>query len=166
MVPNLLRRKKKLVFPLVRVDDRLLHGQVIVGWVEALHLNPVLVACDRVLRDPHLADTLRSLIPPGIVGDIVSLEAVAEMWQDGELKNGRPMIVLEHPVDALKLIRSGAPMKTLTLGGMHFREDRIEFLPYIFVSEWDRVTLREIRQAGVTIFCQDLPATKPVPLNE
>ncbi|MFH1010693.1 MAG: PTS sugar transporter subunit IIB [bacterium] len=166
MVPNLLWRKKKLVFPFVRVDDRLLHGQVIVGWVEALHLNPVLVACDRVLRDTPFADTLRSLIPAGTIGDIISLEAAAEMWRNGELKNGRPMIVLEHPVDALKLIRLGVPMKTLTLGGMHFREDRTEFLPYIFISEWDQVTLREIRQAGVSIFCQDLPATKPVPLNE
>lgn len=165
MAMNLLRRKKKLVFPLVRVDDRLLHGQVIVGWVQALRLSPVYVACDRILRDPSFAETLRDLIPQGAVGDIISLETASQMWSNGELKNSRPMIVLEHPVDALKLIRLGAPMKTLTLGGMHFREDRIESLPYIFVSEWDRVTLREIRQAGVTIFCQDLPTTKPTPYN-
>jgi PTS system mannose-specific IIB component len=166
MVPNLLPRKKKLVFPLVRVDDRLLHGQVIVGWVQALHLNPVYVACDRILREPALARALRSLIPPGTSGDIITLETAAEIWQNGELKNSRPLLVLEHPVDALKLIRLGAPMKTLTLGGMHFREERVEFLSYIFISEWDRVTLHEIRQAGVNIFCQDLPATKPVPLSE
>lgn len=162
---NLLRRKKKLVFPLIRVDDRLLHGQVIVGWVQALRLNPVYLACDRILREPALADALRNSIPPGATGDIITLEAAAQMWSNGELKNSRPMIILEHPVDALKLVRLGVPMKILTLGGMHFREERMEFLPYIFISEWDRVTLREIRQAGVTIVCQDLPTTKPTPFN-
>ena len=159
-------RKKNLSFPLVRVDDRLLHGQVIIGWGQALRLNRFIVASDRVLRNPVLAGTMRALIPPEMTGDVVSLETAGQQWSQGELNHGRLMIVLEHPVDALRLIRLNAPMKVLTLGGLHFREERVQYLPYIFLSEWDRAALREIRQAGVDIFCQDLPTTKPVPYND
>lgn len=165
MFLKLALRNKGLVFPLVRVDDRLLHGQVIVGWAQALHLDRLIVASDRVLRDPVLAETMRALIPPEMKGDVVSLETAARKWRQGELNRSRSMIVLEHPVGALKLIRSGAPMKALILGGMHFREDRREYLPYIFLSEWDRAALREILQAGVVVVCRDLPTTRPVPYN-
>ncbi len=158
-------RKKGLTFPLVRVDDRLLHGQIVVGWAQALHLNQLVVASDRVVSDSVLAGTIRALIPSEMKGDVVKLQTAADEWRKGELNHSRSMILLEHPVDALKLIRLGAPMKVLTLGGMHFREDRREYLPYIYLSDWDEAALREIRQAGVAIFCQDLPATRPVPYN-
>ncbi len=158
-------RKKKHDFPLVRVDDRLFHGQVVVGWAQALQLERLILACDRILAEPALKQTLLSVIPSDIEGNIFSLETAAEKWRKGELNHDRTLLILEHPVDALKLLRFGAPVKTLTLGGLHFREEREQFLPYIFLSQWDRAALREIAQEGVTIFCQDLPATKPVPYN-
>lgn len=165
MFPKFARKKTKSL-PLVRVDDRLLHGQVVVGWAQALQLDRFIVASDRLLSDSNLTQAMLALLPPGIEGDTVRLETAAEKWKQGELNHGRTMILVEHPLDALKLIRHGAPMKTLTLGGMHFREEREQYLPYIFLSQWDRAALREICQAGVTVFCQDLPATKPVPYND
>jgi mannose/fructose/N-acetylgalactosamine-specific phosphotransferase system component IIB len=69
-------------------------------------------------------------------------------------------------VDALKLMRLGAPIKVLTLGGLHFREGREELLPYVFLSEWDRTTLQELLNLGVKIQCQDLPTSTPIPYEE
>ncbi|HEY3294871.1 MAG TPA: PTS sugar transporter subunit IIB [bacterium] len=163
---NLLRRKDKLVFPLVRIDDRLLHGQVIVGWGQTLQLCPVLLVSDRVSRDRTLSQTFRLLIPEEQRGDVISLADAAQRWQRGDFKNTRAMLVLETPVDALKLVRLGVPLRELILGGLHFREGREEVLSYIYLSEWDRTTLQELRHLGVKIKCQDLPATKPIPYEE
>jgi len=161
-----LRRKDRLVFPLVRVDDRLLHGQVIVGWGQTLQLCPVLLVSDRVSRDRAMSQTFRQIIPEEQKGDVISLTEAAQRWQRGDFKGTRAMLVVEAPVDALKLLRLGAQFKELVLGGLHFREGREELLPYLYLSEWDRTTLEELRNLGVKIRCQDLPATKPVPYEE
>jgi len=158
--------KERLVFPMVRVDDRLLHGQVIIGWGQMLGLRPVLLASDRVVKDNSLAETFREIVPPELEGDVITLGEAAERWLRGDFKTSRAMIVVEAPVDALKLLHLGAPLKVLTLGGLHYREDREELLPYIYLSDWDRTTLDEIRRRGVKILCQDLPTAKPVIYEE
>lgn len=160
------RRKDSLVFPIVRVDDRLLHGQVVVGWGQALDLAPMVLVSDRVAKDPELSQTFRRLVPPEQQGDVITVSEAAELWLRGDYKNKRAMLVIEAPVDALKMVRLGVPMKVLTLGGLHFREGREELLPYIFLSDWDRTTLQELRGLGVLIRCQDLPASKSIPYEE
>jgi mannose/fructose/N-acetylgalactosamine-specific phosphotransferase system component IIB len=160
------RRKNRLLFPVVRVDDRLLHGQVVVGWGQTLGIAPLLLVSDRVAKDEELSGTFRQLIPAEQKGDVVAVSDAAERWVRGEFKDARAMLVLETPVDALKMVRLGVPMKVLTLGGLHFREEREEFLPYVFLSDWDRTTLQELRALGVRIECQDLPTSKPIPYGE
>lgn len=156
------RRKDQLVFPIVRVDDRLMHGQVVVGWGQALDIAPMLLVSDRVAKDSDLAATFRQLIPSEQKGDVITVAEAAERWQRGEFKNARAMLVVEAPVDALKLVRLGAQLKLLTIGGLHFREGREEVLTYVYLSDWDRTTLQELRGLGVRIVCQDLPGNKPI----
>ena len=162
MILKLPWQKEKLVYPIVRVDDRLLHGQVIVGWGQTLDLSPLVLASDRVARDDAAKRLYNSLIPAELRGEILTLTETAERWSRGDFDGQKAMIVVEAPVDALKLFRLGAPLKVLTIGGLHFREEREEILPYVFLSEWDRTTLGELRNEGVKVRCQDLPTAQPV----
>ena len=162
----LISKKERLVFPIVRVDDRLLHGQVVVGWGQTLGLAPLLLASDRVSKDSALRSTFQQLLPEEMRGEVVTTTEAALRWVKGDFKNTRAMLVLENPVDVLKMVNLGAPIKVLTLGGLHYREGREEFLPYIYLSEWERKTLLELRNLGVRVICQDLPVTKPVPYEE
>ena len=125
----------------------------------------MLLASDRVCKDAVLAQTLKQLVPEEQQGDVISVEDAAERWVRGDFEKTRAMIVVEAPVDALKLIKHGAPLKSLMLGGLHYREDRDELLPYLYLSEWDYTTLGEIMKEGVRITCQDLPTSKPVPFK-
>ncbi|MBU0690482.1 PTS sugar transporter subunit IIB [bacterium] len=156
-------KKDKLQFPLVRVDDRLLHGQVIVGWGSQLSLTGLVLASDRIKSDVAYASALKSIVPPDLDVTIETLASASANWTAKEYNESRIMIVLESAGDALKLFKSGAPLKKLILGGIHFREGSEEFLPYIFLSRWDKVALSELLNQGIRIVCQDLPATKPTP---
>jgi mannose/fructose/N-acetylgalactosamine-specific phosphotransferase system component IIB len=162
----LLHRKDRFVFPMVRVDDRLLHGQVIIGWGQSLALHPVLLVSDRVAKDASLSNTFRQLIPGEQNGDVITLNDAAERWNRGDFKDSRALLVVETPVDALRMVRLGAAMKVLILGGLHFREGRDEVLPYVYLSDWDRTTLHELQELGVKIHSQDLPTSKPVPFED
>jgi len=162
----LISKKNKLTFPLVRVDDRLLHGQVIVGWGQTLGLSPIVLASDRVSKDPALCRTYRELVPEELRAEVLPLADAAERWKNGDYKKTRAMLVAESPVDILKLVNFGAPVRTVTLGGLHYREGREEFLPYIFLSDWESKTLSELRKLGIRIVCQDLPVSKPILYEE
>ncbi|MFZ5433434.1 MAG: PTS system mannose/fructose/N-acetylgalactosamine-transporter subunit IIB [Calditrichota bacterium] len=162
----LLSKKDKLVFPIVRVDDRLLHGQVVVGWGHTLGLAPLLLVSDRISKDPVLTSTYRQLLPEELRGEVVTVTDAAQRWKAGDFQGNKAMLVVETPVDALKLVKLGAPLKVITLGGLHYREGREEILPYIYISEWERKTLLELLHLGIRIVCQDLPVTKPIPYEE
>jgi mannose PTS system EIIA component len=162
MILKLPWQKAKLVYPILRVDDRLLHGQVIVGWGQTLELDSLILASDRVVKDESALLMYRGLIPDDMHGEVLSLAETAERWTRGDFEGKRTMVVIEAPVDALKLFRLGTPFKVLTIGGLHFREEREELLPYVYLSEWDRTTLAELRKEGVRIRCQDLPTAQPV----
>jgi mannose/fructose/N-acetylgalactosamine-specific phosphotransferase system component IIB len=139
---------------------------VVVGWGQTLGIAPLLLVSDRVAKDDDLSRTFHQLIPAEQKGEVIAVSDAAERWVRGEFKKTRAMLVVETPVDALKMVRLGVPMKVLTLGGLHFREGREEFLPYVFLSDWDRTTLQELRALGVRIECQDLPTSKPIPYGE
>jgi mannose PTS system EIIAB component len=156
-------KKDKLQFPMVRVDDRLLHGQVIVGWGHQFELTRLVVASDRIKKDQAYVSALRSLVPPEMEAAIETLQTAADQWKEKHFDEERVMIVLESTGDALKLYKAGAPLKLITLGGLHFREESEELLPYIYLSRWDRVALKELMDQGVRVVCQDLPASKPTP---
>lgn len=162
----LISKKNKLTFPIVRVDDRLLHGQVIVGWGQTLGLSPIVLASDRVCKDPALCRTYRELVPEELRAEVLPLAETADRWKNGDYKKARAMLIVESPVDVLKLVNFGAPVRTITLGGLHYREGREEFLPYIFLSDWESKTLSELRKLGIRIVCQDLPVSKPFPYEE
>ncbi len=155
-------KNKKNEFPIVRVDDRLLHGQVVVGWVAALALDRLIVANDRLISDKALCAALRAGVSADIRVDILELDGAVAGLSSGDFASSKSMLVLESPGDVLKLIHKGVTLKTVHIGGLHFREGSDELLPYVYLSNWDRMALDEMVERGVRVSCQDLPATTPV----
>lgn len=154
--------RKKSDFPIVRIDDRLLHGQVVVGWASALGLDWLILANDRVISDQGMCAALKAGSASDIKIDIIDLDRAAQGLSSGEYTRNKSMIVLESPGDALKLVHKGVTLKRLQVGGLHFREGSEELLPYVYLSNWDRMALDEMVQRGIRISCQDLPSTTPI----
>ncbi|MCB9366983.1 MAG: PTS sugar transporter subunit IIB [Calditrichaeota bacterium] len=154
--------RKKSDFPIIRVDDRLLHGQVVVGWANTLGLELLVLANDRVAADRGMAAALKAGVSDEIRVEIVSMDDAATALTGGEYVEAKSMLVIESPGDALKLLHKGVALKKLHIGGLHFREGSDELVPYVFLSNWDRMALDEMVRRGVRISCQDLPSTAPV----
>jgi mannose/fructose/N-acetylgalactosamine-specific phosphotransferase system component IIB len=127
----------------------------------ALNLSPILLASDQIKADDRVAQGFKNLLLDEMQGGVAELSDVAVKWKRGEFKDTRAMIVVETTGDALKLAQLGAPVKDVMLGGLHFREGSEELLPYVYLSNWDRMALNELRERGVRIICQDLPSTPP-----
>lgn len=154
--------RKKAVYPIVRIDDRLLHGQVVVGWGQQLGLEWIILASDRVAESPTMVAAMKAGAPLEIQADVFDLEETARRYSSGEFAAKKSMLVFESPGDLLKLIHKGVSMKQVHIGGLHFREGAEELLPYVFLSNWDRMALDEMTKRGIRVTCQDLPGNHPL----
>lgn len=141
-------------FLLFRVDDRLLHGQVAHGWGRALDPAAYLLADDALAKDPDGALLFELAAPPGVIVAVMSVEQVA-----AGARPARPggTVLLVRSIAAAAVLLEAGIAGPLDLGGVHGKAGAREYLPYLFLDESERETLRRLIAAGHEIFAQDLP---------
>jgi len=147
---------------LLRIDDRLVHGQVVEGWLRALHITHVVVAND----DVHADDTQKALyslaVPLGVELNCFSITAAATAWTGREWDNDRVLLLVSTPEDAWRLMEAGAPIQALNVGGLHFREGRVQVLRAVSLDSHDISALQKLAEKGVTLEARPLPLDEPI----
>lgn len=147
---------------LVRVDERLVHGQVVVAWMRHLSCNSVCIVDDEVSGDPYLQEVFKVAL--GSVGRLVvcsSAEAAAR-W-DGCRDS---MVLLRSPVLAARLFQEGAGFSRLNVGGLGNRTGRTRLYPGVYASAEELRSLRALRDQGVQVYYQAVPGQEAVDLTE
>jgi mannose/fructose/N-acetylgalactosamine-specific phosphotransferase system component IIB len=143
---------------LARIDDRLIHGQVILGWVPAVKPDRIVVANDRVAGSEWERKFYSSCVPPEVNVSFGSIAETARQISGNLFQNEAIMVLLESARDALGLIMSGIDLKEVNVGGLHYREGSVELLPFLFLTSDERTALRELVKRGVTLSAQDVPS--------
>jgi PTS system mannose-specific IIB component/fructoselysine and glucoselysine-specific PTS system IIB component len=152
---------------LFRIDDRLIHGQVVVGWGQTLGIAFLVLVDDEVRASDWEQELYRMGVPPDVSVTFASVdEAVASLagWQ----ADARKGIVLTGDVDSMARLARGAKgaLKHVNVGGVHYREGRKERLRYVYLTDPEADTLRDIAASGVEVTAQDVPTGIRVPLAE
>lgn len=148
---------------LVRVDDRLIHGQVVVAWGARLHPRRIWVADDAAAADAWERDLLGSAAP-GVDVRVVPLAEAAAQWA-AEAAAPEPAILLLRDLRAaVALLDAGAVLTTLNLGGLHYSPGKAKVADYVYLDDADRAHARRLAAAGVALEVQDVPATRAQPL--
>lgn len=151
---------------LYRIDDRLIHGQVVVGWGQPLHLGFIVLVDDEVASTDWEQELYRMGVPPEMEVYFASVErAAAEL--DRWVADPRPGILLTSDIDTMcRLLERAPSIKTVNLGGIHHRTGRVPRLRYIYLTSEEEGVLRALHARGVAVVAQDVPAAKPLPLSE
>lgn len=152
---------------LIRLDDRLIHGQVVVGWGQPLKVGFIVLVDDEVRNSAWEQDLYRMGVPPGI--DVV-FAAVAEVsrhlaeWA----ADPRPGILLVGDVDTLAglIAAAGNDIQRINVGGVHHRPGRIERLRYVYLTDDEAAKLKQLATNGVEVTAQDVPTARAVPIGE
>ncbi|HET7229295.1 MAG TPA: PTS sugar transporter subunit IIB [Longimicrobium sp.] len=152
---------------LFRVDERLIHGQVVVGWGGPLHADRMVVVDDELAASPWEQELYCLGVPAEIEARFLSVDqARADMatWQ----ADARRTIVLVRDVATAGRVARGGVLKgvEVNLGGIHFAEGRARLLSYLHLRPDEADELRRIQATGATVAARDLPAGKRVPLDE
>jgi PTS system mannose-specific IIB component/fructoselysine and glucoselysine-specific PTS system IIB component len=151
---------------LFRIDDRLIHGQVVIGWGRPLGIDLIILVDDQVAGSPWEQDLYRMAVEPEIEVKFVTVaEATAQMsdWQS----NGKRGLVLTGDLETMAALHSANPeiVQRINLGGIHHRPGRRERLPFVYLTDQELRTLSALEQGGAVITAQDLPTTSPVALR-
>jgi len=151
---------------LVRVDDRLIHGQVVVGWGRELQPDLVVLADDEVAASEWEQELYCMGAPEGMKVEFTTVEDAAssvDRWANSDCKT----MILVSDIDSLARLCAGAPsIRKVNLGGVHNEGDRRQHLPYLFLSDAEVVQLRDLATRGIHITAQDLPTATPVALAD
>lgn len=143
-----------------RVDDRLIHGQVVVAWGGRLRPARIWVVDDASAADPWERELL-STVAPGVEVRVVTVaEAAAGYAAEAALPGGSFLLVRDLKT-ALALVEAGAAIPAYTLGGLHYAPGREKVNEYIYLGAEDRRAARALITRGVSLQVQDVPATRP-----
>lgn len=148
-----------------RIDDRLIHGQVMTGWSKKYNANRVIVVDDATAANDFLCQVMRMSVPSGMDVKVVKeADGLAAIQNDEP--DRRTIVLTKTPGTVLRLLKSGAEIKELCVGGMGYLPGRKAVLRNIQVSESELGEIREIGDAGVEVFFQIVPDGKRLELSK
>lgn len=147
---------------LVRVDHRLLHGQVVFSWTKAIGTDCILIANDTVAKDELRMSALRMSKPDGMKLVIKSLEDSAKALNSGVTDKYKLMIITESIQDVYTLCQKVKEIQYINLGGAKQQEGRHQISKAMFVSEEDCLLLKELNQQGIKAEVQMVPDDGPI----
>jgi mannose/fructose/N-acetylgalactosamine-specific phosphotransferase system component IIB len=149
-----------------RIDDRLIHGQVVEGWVNYLKATCILVADDAVASNPLQRSIMELSVPQGLKVLIVPVEEMCGQLRTHALDAERTILLFSNPADVMRALKGGMTCAELNIGGMHFVPGKRKLLDVLAVSSVDLDALREIGDKGIKIVVQTVPTQRPVPLEK
>jgi mannose/fructose/N-acetylgalactosamine-specific phosphotransferase system component IIB len=151
---------------LFRIDDRLIHGQVVVGWGQPLGIGFIVLVDDEVRASEWEQELYRMGVPPEVTVIFAGVEEGARLLGEWEA-DARKGIVLTGDIDTMaRLAETSRAVPAVNVGGIHFREGRRERLRYVYLTDAEAAALARLGASGVDVTAQDVPTGRKVPLAE
>jgi mannose/fructose/N-acetylgalactosamine-specific phosphotransferase system component IIB len=150
---------------LYRIDDRLIHGQVVVGWGQPLDLKFIVLVDDTVAASDWEQELYRMGVPPEMeVFFHSTADAIKELPK--YQADRRPGLLLTGDIATMRQLVDGAQIPTVNVGGIHSKPGRSQKMRYVFLTSDEEQELRELAKRGPAVTAQDVPSARAVPLSD
>jgi len=146
---------------MIRVDDRLLHGQIICTWVPYVKANSLVVASDEAAEDSLVKDIMGSCAHQDLSVEVVGVDAAAREVHDGCFNEARAILIVGDLRDAMRLYDEGVRFTTLNIGNLHHEEGGRMLTPSVIVDDEDEDLIERFVSLGVDIDIRAVPASPP-----
>lgn len=134
-----------------RIDDRLIHGQVMTQWIQYTGANEVLIIDDAVAKDSFLQMVMKSSVP-GKIGLKILSKKDAIGYLNEEAKNEKIIILVKTPIVLDELVDAGVKLESINVGGIGAKAGRKPLFKNISVSEEEKNAFRSLLNKGVKVF--------------
>lgn len=142
---------------ILRIDDRLIHGQVLVGWGTYYSIKHLVVGNDRIAQNEWERNLLLMAAPSEMDSRVLTLEESVSYIHEHLNAPDVSMVLIESPADLQKMADKGLMLKQVNVGGIHFSENRSKYLNYLFLSSEEVELFERLMEQGFAFECQDVP---------
>ena len=151
---------------LVRVDDRLIHGQVALGWTRNVGATHIVVADDEVARDNTQKMLLQLATPVGVKSTVLSVSEAAAQLAAGKFGNDRVMVIVRGPHALLGLIEGGVSLTKVNVGNVRMAEGRERLTKEVAASPDEIEAWKKLDALGVKLEALWLPGGSAMDFNQ
>lgn len=149
---------------LLRIDDRLIHGQVVTTWVQYVGAKRIFIVSDRAVAEPLEVILLKSSVPRHLLLEVWSMQTALD--QLVTTFDTATIILVERVADALTLCKHFSWIRHVNVGGLRYQPDRHSLNRAVYVTPEDVVELLEIEELGVEVSLQIVPSDAKVALRD
>ncbi|WP_207941783.1 PTS system, mannose-specific IIB component [Enterococcus sp. DIV2402] len=148
-----------------RIDDRLIHGQVVTTWVNMHKVEQIIVLNDKVAGDKTQKSILTMAAPAGINVRAFPVEKFGEIIKKNAITR-RTMLLFTNSEDVYRAVEAGIPVEELNVGGMRFQEGRERLTKAVSVTPAEREAFKKLLEKSVKITIQMVPNDEKIDLKE
>ncbi|HMB14844.1 MAG TPA: PTS sugar transporter subunit IIB [Pelovirga sp.] len=151
---------------LTRIDNRLIHGQVLEAWVPHVKANCIVVANDVLAANSLKKMMMKASVPSRMRVEIATVADAVQLLLTDALDGFRVLLLFGTPVDALRAHRLGLNYQQLNLGNLHADAGKARFSCTVFLALEDLDDLKSLEEAGVNITARCIPADTERPWRQ
>ena len=144
----------------VRVDDRLIHGQVCTQWVSTINAQKIVVIDDEVAKDQMRKNILKFAAPDDMKISILSAERAVEIWNKNQFGNLNVFVLFRDVNQIRKCKDLGLTFPEISLGQMSIIDDRQQIYKQLGLNEQEAQTCLDLEKEGIDIYFQMIPTDK------
>jgi PTS system mannose-specific IIB component len=154
----------------IRVDDRIIHGQVVTRWLSEFPADGIIAVDDNAANDPVISKVLKAAVPSGLKGFVLTIHGLDKRWDDIVASKKRYFLVAKSPVTLMKAYQGGADFiaqhNQLNVGPMSEREGAVKVGPNANVLPAEMEAFKFLADHGMNISFQLIPDSKKTTFQE
>lgn len=144
----------------IRIDDRLIHGQIVTAWAKVYNVSKIWIIDDGVAKDEFIKGIMKMVAPTDTELIITGTENILELVKKFDESEKNTLILVKVPEVAKQVFEAGVLLKELNIGGMGANSERKKLFKNISASSNELDTLQEIKNMGVKVYFQVTPNEK------
>lgn len=150
---------------LLRIDDRLIHGQVATSWAKAVKCEAIFAISDEVANDELRKELLLQIAPPHLKAYVIPVDKAIKVYNNPKYASRNILMLVTKPEDAVRLIEGGLRIDTINVGGMTHKEGNKQLSDAVTVNPSNVAAFKKLLDMGVKLSLQKVAANKPVELT-
>ncbi|MDD2772081.1 MAG: PTS sugar transporter subunit IIB [Elusimicrobiales bacterium] len=141
----------------VRIDDRLVHGQVVQGWLPFLDAAEVVVVSDAAAGDEMRKTLMRMSLPSDVCLTVLGVATAAEYLKKAGSRSDNILALAAGPGDIFRLAEAGVSFSSVNVGGMHYSVGKAQMGRALFMSDEDIRSLKALAARGIKLEGRGVP---------
>jgi PTS system mannose-specific IIB component len=151
---------------LVRIDDRLIHGQVATVWTKVSKCNRIIACSDEVAADTLRKTLLLQVAPPGIKAYVLPIDKAIAAYKNPKYADFKTLFLFTNPTDVVRMVEGGVDIKSVNVGGMCYKEGKTQITGAVTVNQEDIDAFKKLYERGIELEIRKVASENKIDLME